>query len=388
MKTLLILITLLSTQLFASVATITALRGKASIQRDGAMIVAALGATLEEKDNIVTQDNTKLQVIFKDETIISIGKNSNFSINEYLFEDNQAPIAKFSMLRGAMRTITGHIGDIAPEKFSVATKTATIGIRGTNFSVVVGEDGSYNAFCTYGAISVSLSGQTHLVRQGFFISVAPSGKVSVKAFSPQDLKNMKKENFETTGSKTAKSGVTAPDGSPDAGNNRQIDVTKVDTSKIVITELTEVTTDGVQEEESRDDLAALPANDLTTLLAGYTMNNAAYTGTHTTSSIGAADGTDIANLNIDFGANTITLQLRDSYNNNNVAVEYSVNPSFSGTTFNVDVDKTAGVGPVSGSATGTFTGTTGNSVNGSHTYNYEGYDNTGTYNVTTSQVLE
>jgi hypothetical protein len=148
---LLILITLLACgDIFANaVATITAIKGDAIIQRAGKNIVAKLGAKLEQSDDLLTQNNAKVQIIFKDETVISIGKNSHFSIKEYIFDDNQAPVAKFGMLKGAMRTITGQIGKIAPDKFTVQAKTATIGIRGTNFTIVIGSNGSYNAFCKF-----------------------------------------------------------------------------------------------------------------------------------------------------------------------------------------------------------------------------------------------
>jgi len=243
MKTIAILIlTLLlacGNLLSGSVATITALKGLASIQRDGKNTPATLGAKLEAKDRIITKNNTKLQIIFSDETIVSIGKNSNFSIKEYIFEENKVPIAKFGMIKGAMRTITGEIGKIAPEKFSVVTKSATMGIRGTNFSLVVGDDGSYSAFCTYGAISVSIKGQEHIVKQGFFIAVTPAGKIEVKEFTSADLKNMKKENFgltQTKTIKTTKGGTTTISIQDDANeNNEQLDVTiPYDSSTIII----------------------------------------------------------------------------------------------------------------------------------------------------------
>ena len=201
-RVLLITYIILSINLFANdIATITALKGEAQIKRNTALLSATLGDKLKEKDNIFTKNNTKLQIIFKDETIINLGKNSELSIAQYLFEDKQEPIAKFSMLRGAMRAITGQIGSVAPQKFSVLTKTATIGIRGTNFSIFVEDDGSSSAFCTYGAITVTISGITHLVNKGFYISISPQGISEVKAFSPKTLKEKRKQYFTLQKSK-------------------------------------------------------------------------------------------------------------------------------------------------------------------------------------------
>lgn len=385
MKKTLILITLLSSYLFAGVATITAIKGEASIKRGESTLVALLGSQLEEKDNIVTKDNTKLQVIFKDETIISIGKNSDFSINEYLFEDKQTPIAKFSMLKGAMRTITGAIGDIAPEKFSVATKTATIGIRGTNFSVVAGDNGAYSAYCTFGAISVDIQGQSFLVPQGFFVTVTPEGTVSVNEFSPEDLKDMKKDNFDFEEKEGEDQGLRK-EGTQvvldDTGNNEQIDVTVNDTSTIVITDATESTTEAIRE---------VTSGDLASLLAGYTMTNATYTGDYTITTVSAGgdsgwqDGsTGTIQLDINFGADTAKLTFDNGVNIDGTSLSTN---TFSGTGFNTTrVDPGA---ETTETISGTFSGEIGQNVAGDFSINTGGTGNdVGTYTATTSQTLQ
>ena len=92
-----------STTLFASIANITAIRGDAFIQDDAGKRVAKLGAALEKKDSIVTKANAKVQLIFKDETIVTVGKDSVFSIKDYAFDEKE-PVVRFSILKGAMRT--------------------------------------------------------------------------------------------------------------------------------------------------------------------------------------------------------------------------------------------------------------------------------------------
>lgn len=188
---------LLTTSLFATnIGTITLLKGNANINRDGTDIAAILGSKLSEKDIITTKEESKVQVVFNDQTVITIGKNSNFSINEYLFEDNKTPLATFSLLKGAVQTITGKIGKIAPQKFKIKTKTSTIGIRGTIFSVLVSDDGSTRVFCTFGEITVEINKTLITVPQGFYATVSSSGEISkVKEFTSSDLNNMKNENF-------------------------------------------------------------------------------------------------------------------------------------------------------------------------------------------------
>jgi hypothetical protein len=186
----------LSLPLFASsVATLTAMKGNVSIENSTGVSHAILGALLEEQDSVITADRSKAQLIFADETVVTVGKNSNFSIKTYLYEAGKEPKVEFGLLKGAMSTITGKIGKIAPEKFVVKTKTATIGIRGTNFTILALEDGSQEVYCTYGAISVMLNAEQNIVQQGYYANISPNGAVNVKAFSAKDLAEMKTDNF-------------------------------------------------------------------------------------------------------------------------------------------------------------------------------------------------
>lgn len=192
-----VLCVLLSTSLFSSnIGTITLLKGNANITREGSDIPAVLGSKLNKKDTIVTKEESKVQIVFNDQTIITIGRNSNFSINEYLFEDNNVPIAKFSLLKGAVRTITGQIGKIAPDKFSINTKTAIIGIRGTIFSILTSEDGSTEVLCSFGEVTVEVNSILTTVPQGYYVAISKTGKVSkVKKFTSSELKKIRNESL-------------------------------------------------------------------------------------------------------------------------------------------------------------------------------------------------
>jgi len=133
MKILLILGMIISF-VFGWVGEITALKGEANVIRKDQTIPAKIGLKLEKEDSIKTFKNTKMQVIFKDNTVITIGKNSLVKIADYLF-DNENSTAKFKLSHGIMKTLTGKIGKFAPKRFKIRTKNASIGIRGTYFVV-------------------------------------------------------------------------------------------------------------------------------------------------------------------------------------------------------------------------------------------------------------
>ena len=120
---------------FGSVGKVTALKGSAFIERINKKLQVNIGIEIEKKDVIVTDKDSKLQVVFNDDTVITVGRKSRFVVDDYLFEGTGEPKADFRLVKGIMKNITGKIGKIAPDRFKVKTKNATIGIRGTIFVV-------------------------------------------------------------------------------------------------------------------------------------------------------------------------------------------------------------------------------------------------------------
>ena len=376
MKTLFLLVLFISVNLLAStVATITAIKGKAKIQRESQSINAIIGFKLKEKDTIITQDNTKLQLIFQDETIISLGKNTHFSIEEYLFEDSTEPVAKFGMFKGAIRTITGKIGKIAPDKFSVNTKTATIGIRGTNFTTIVKEE-SFDVYCTYGAISVTINGEVYIVNQGYYLHIDSHGKVSIQEFNADTLKKMRQENFGLVHKKVRE--IVKGDIETELQNEEHLNVTIPNTMDITIQEITETYTENILN----------PGADVITdggIIAEYSMNHANYLGSYTTIlNTTSLPGSGDAKLSINFAENKGLLEL-GNFSNDTATLYYDINninsSTFSGT-----------LSGGKGDTNGGFYGPAGNTVKGNFSYQEDSTTNKantaeGSYNVISTQKL-
>ena len=161
------LILLFSTLAFASIGQITALKGSGTLLRDTKTLNLSTGFKLEEKDIVSTSEKSKAQIIFNDGTIVTIGKKSQLNIAEYLFDDKAPKKSKtnFKFMKGAFKSITGKIGKVAPDRFKLATKTATIGIRGTT---LVGDQ--KQVACTQGTITVSSNGVTQVVPAGMIVT--------------------------------------------------------------------------------------------------------------------------------------------------------------------------------------------------------------------------
>ncbi len=115
--------------LFASGnVSITAANGTTrSAQRNG---------DLNSGDAITTGANSWAQLRFSDGALTSLQPDSNFRIDDYRYQGSADGSERgfFSLLKGAMRTVTGAIGrGNQRNNYRVETPTATIGIRGTKY---------------------------------------------------------------------------------------------------------------------------------------------------------------------------------------------------------------------------------------------------------------
>ncbi len=64
---------MLTLSLFAQVAKVVALKGDAFVQTDGKDIPITLETKIYKENVIFTKDNAKVQIIFNDNTVITIG---------------------------------------------------------------------------------------------------------------------------------------------------------------------------------------------------------------------------------------------------------------------------------------------------------------------------
>jgi len=160
--------------LFASIGSVMAVKGEAVVQRaDSSSMDAKAGFELEEGDVIITQKRSRVQVMLKDETVVTIGSKSKFSFDEYAFDGANSKVA-MSSSRGFFRSVTGKIGKLAPQRFKVKTASATIGIRGTDFWGTTGGD-TERFTCNSGKIIVAFAGGEREIGAGMFLEVGASG---------------------------------------------------------------------------------------------------------------------------------------------------------------------------------------------------------------------
>lgn len=104
---------------------------------DGTMKVLVQKSAVQEGDVLVTSGNGYAQVLMSDGAQMTMRPDSTLKIETYRFKKDapQADNAVLRLLKGGFRTISGLIGKRGnPDAYELRAATATIGIRGTDFT--------------------------------------------------------------------------------------------------------------------------------------------------------------------------------------------------------------------------------------------------------------
>lgn len=112
--------------------------GSVTILRDGKDIPVEVGTVVMAGDVVRTAASGSAGVMLKDETRMSLGPNSQVSLERYAFNaDTHQGNMFVNILKGTMMMISGLIVKTNPDAAKIKTPTGTVGIRGTEFIVDV-----------------------------------------------------------------------------------------------------------------------------------------------------------------------------------------------------------------------------------------------------------
>ena len=139
----LLLLLLISFNAYSAVGTITeqtALPG--TITRSFTAMEGKKGSGVEMNDQIQTTKG-KLGITFQDETKVEVNESSKLVIDDFVFDPKKPSAGKLAMkfTQGTVRYASGAIAHSNPNKVALNTPSATIAVRGTDFTATVDEMG-------------------------------------------------------------------------------------------------------------------------------------------------------------------------------------------------------------------------------------------------------
>jgi hypothetical protein len=121
--------------------------GEVMVSRAGRDFPLATGALLENGDVVRTGAESTVQIRFADESLVALRAKSRFEVADFRFtgSDDGVSRAVLGLLQGGMRTLTGLIGRTYRDRYSLRSPLATVGIRGTAFSLVLCQGDCFEA---------------------------------------------------------------------------------------------------------------------------------------------------------------------------------------------------------------------------------------------------
>ena len=178
----------------ASIGEVTQLEGNGVIDRkDGDK-----GIVVEKELDVFSYDtvktgNGKVGIEFIDATRVDVTQHSKLIIDEFVYDPN-SKTGKLSLKAslGTVRYASGQIAKNSATNVKITTPTATIGVRGTDFTMTIDETGSStiillpscdtNGSCFVGEISVESDAGQVILNQAFQATVVDT--VATRPLTP------------------------------------------------------------------------------------------------------------------------------------------------------------------------------------------------------------
>ena len=157
--------------------------GPTEIVRNKKSLSSSVNAPVEMLDTIVTA-RARAKLEFADKTTVNITEQSKILIDDFVY-DPKSGSGKLAMkmVQGTARYASGQIAKNSPQNVNVSTPTATVAVRGTDFSMTVDELGRSLVMllpscdaksCVTGSISVSNDAGETILDVAYQVTVVTS----------------------------------------------------------------------------------------------------------------------------------------------------------------------------------------------------------------------
>jgi hypothetical protein len=123
---------------------------KASLAGSDASRILKTASNIYLHDTLVSSPDSEVQIVFTDNSTMTLRPETTFYINQYNYQpkakkSGEKSVGKYvvDLIVGGFRTITGYVAKENPDEYQVNTPVATIGVRGTEFSIVYKDGKAY-----------------------------------------------------------------------------------------------------------------------------------------------------------------------------------------------------------------------------------------------------
>lgn len=105
-------------------------------------------------ETLNTGVNSRAQLRFKDNALMTLKPNTELKIADFHFDGDKNPDNKsfMELVSGGFRTLSGAIGKLNESAYRIDTPAASIGIRGTDYEIIISHEGTVFAAVHDGGI--------------------------------------------------------------------------------------------------------------------------------------------------------------------------------------------------------------------------------------------
>lgn len=125
----------------ATIGFVKTVQGNASLVVAGQSLPAVPGAALARSTILKTGNNASMGVTLKDNTLLSIGPDTELALEEFMFAPAQDQLRLDARItQGTLNYVSGVMAKLRPQAVTVRTPTGNIGVRGTHFVLSVAKE--------------------------------------------------------------------------------------------------------------------------------------------------------------------------------------------------------------------------------------------------------
>lgn len=168
----------------APVGNFIRVEGRVEVLRQGKppAVSVKVGDGVDQGDQVRTKSQSRAQLRFVDDTVLTLSPGSSVLIEDYLYDGSRGTRqATLNLFRGLAYTVVNQILQTEKPDFIFKTHTATLGVRGTRFFTLVGArfSGGYNEQGVVEMASRARPASQALLKSMEF-AVAPFGQALTK----------------------------------------------------------------------------------------------------------------------------------------------------------------------------------------------------------------
>lgn len=174
----------LPAQAVTEAASVLFSHGNVVLTNDTGSYPLEKGAAVSAGDTVITGEDGRIQMRFSDGGLVSLMPNSRFAVEEYSQPTASSEgSASVNLLKGGMRALSGSIGKKDQDSYKLKTDVATLGIRGTQF-VVVMDGAAMRVHVGQGSVSLFNDFGELLVPAGMHAEVFPGQAPVISTTAP------------------------------------------------------------------------------------------------------------------------------------------------------------------------------------------------------------